>query len=177
MRALLVYESMFGNTQQVAEAVGAGLAEQLDVTVYEVGQAPTTVGGGIDLLVVGGPTHAFGLSRPATRKSAADQVAEEPERVLVSTGPGIREWLETVAVEGAPAAAAFDTRVRVRFLPGSAARAAQRRLRRLGCRLLVPAESFWAAGAPGPLRPGELERARQWGARLAAVLTPRRPVP
>ena len=70
MRALVVYESMFGNTEAVARAVADGLAEMHDVDLREVSQAPTEVIGRVDLIVVGGPTHAFSLSRPATRASA-----------------------------------------------------------------------------------------------------------
>ena len=109
------------------------------------------------------------MSRPGTRQDAARQA----DRPLVSLGYGLREWLaglpsgsETVA------AAAFDTHVDKPRVPGSAARAAQKRLRRLGFRVAAPAESFYVTGTAGPLLDGEAERARLWGEMLAAKVTP-----
>jgi hypothetical protein len=172
MRALVVFESMFGNTKVVADAVAEGLATRMRVTAVEVGVAPVAIEDDLALVVVGGPTHAFGMSRPGTRQDAAKQA----ERPLVSAGPGLREWLETVQ-GGSPqvAAAAFDTRIDKPRLPGSAARAAERRLRRLGLRIAVPAKSFYVAGTPGPLVAGEQERARRWGADLGALVAAGRP--
>src|SRR5215204_1687443 len=95
MRARVVYESMFGNTQAIAQAVADGLAERMSVDVEEVGSAATDVAGDVDLLVVGGPTHAFGMSRERTRESAAVQAAGE----VVSAGEGLREWLGAVTGE------------------------------------------------------------------------------
>jgi hypothetical protein len=88
----------------------------------EVGAAPAVIGDDVELLVVGGPTHAFGLSRPGTRRSAAQQAEDE----LVSTGIGLREWLGTLP-KGSPdvAVAAFDTRISKPRLPGAAAAAAE----------------------------------------------------
>jgi hypothetical protein len=114
----------------------------------------------VDLLVVGGPTHAFGMSRPGTRQSAAQQA----ERGLVSARIGLREWLGTLPESsGRVAVATFDTRIAKPRLPGSAAAAAEKRLRRLGFRLVVPSKSFYVEGTTGPLVDGEPERARRWG--------------
>jgi Flavodoxin len=118
MRAVVIYESMFGNTEAVARAVADGLSELFDVDVHEVSHAPASVTGLVDLVVVGGPTHAFFLSRPATRASALEQGATHGSEEL-----GLRDWL------GHPRrgshrerVAAFDTRVdKARRLPGSAA--------------------------------------------------------
>jgi hypothetical protein len=160
--ALVVFESMFGNTRIVAEAVAAGLASGAKVELVEVGEAPTALDPGLDLLVVGAPTHAFGLSRPETRAEAADE-ATEP---LVSQGPGLREWLEQLDYDGAkPRVAAFATRVR--HVPGSAARAAIRTLRRRGLAVTDAPASFWVNGKHGPLVGGEQERAERWGEQLA----------
>jgi hypothetical protein len=169
MRALVVYESMFGNTQAVAKAVTEGMSDHVETALVECGSAPTTVPSDVDLVVVGAPTHAFSLSRPSTRESAKEQATGE----VVSRGTGIREWLKTLAVPGdrVTRAAAFDTRVRHPHLPGSAAHAALKRLRRLGLRPAAPARSFWVLGTPGPLAPGQEEEARAWGARLARELT------
>jgi hypothetical protein len=173
MHALVVYESMFGNTQAVAQAVAEGLGDRVTVTTVEVGAAPAALPDDVELLVVGGPTHAFGMSRPGTRRSAADQA----ERPLVSTRIGLREWLDALRpAAGDVAAATFDTRINKPRLPGSAARAAQKRLRRLGFALAAPAQSFRVADTAGPLLPGEADRALRWGKRLAAtVVSPSAP--
>ncbi|MEV4805279.1 flavodoxin domain-containing protein [Nonomuraea sp. NPDC049421] len=165
MRALVVYESMYGNTQQVARAVADGLATGMPAEVTEIGAAPAHVGDEVTLLVVGGPTHAFSMSRASTRDSAAQQ-ATGP---LVSKDQGVREWLAALSTSSAGlCAAAFDTRVAKPRLPGSAARAITKRLRRVGVRVVVPPQSFYVTGTQGPLAAGELERARQWGESLAA---------
>lgn len=160
-RALVVYESMFGSTRDVAEAVAEGLSTRMEVTVTEVGSAPDEVGEDVALLVVGGPTHAFGMSRPHTREDAARLTT-----TLVSRGIGIREWLERATIPATVPAAVFDTRVDRPRLPGSAAAAVGKRLRRLGVRVTARA-SFHVSGKVGGLLDGELQRAEQWGRVIA----------
>jgi hypothetical protein len=87
MRALIVVESWFGNTR-AARAVADGLGEFMTVEVCEVGDAPARLAPDVELVVVGGPTHAFGMSRPNTRRDAAQQAG-----VTTGTERGIREWL------------------------------------------------------------------------------------
>ena len=157
-----MYESLFGNTETVARAVADGMAGQAEVTVVDVRTMPGALG--MDVVVVGGPTHAFGMSRPATRQDAVRQGATREDVATV----GLREWLDASPPLTDVAAAVFDTKVD-RPLAGSAARKAERRLRRLGCRMLVPSESFHVVGTPGPLADGERERARRWGAAVAAA--------
>lgn len=171
-RALVVFESMFGSTEQVARAVADGLRGVVEADVVRAAPG-VAVGEGVDLLVVGGPTHAFGMSRPSTRVSAGQQGAD-PE---VAAAPGLREWLAEVRPPRMLFVATFDTRIRKRGVPGSAARAAERRMRRSGARVLVPAESFWVEGTSGPLLPGEEERARLWGRRLADEVVQRQGLP
>jgi hypothetical protein len=161
--ALVVFESMYGNTREVAEAIAEGISSRLCVEVVEVGLAPAELGPELGLLVVGAPTHALGLSREETRASAAEQA----DREVISAGRGLREWLEVVRLDGPTVAAAFDTHTDKRWVPGSASGAARRRLRRLGCTVTAPAESFYVSGLEGPLVAGEVERAREWGRRLA----------
>jgi hypothetical protein len=164
MKALLVYESMFGNTAQVARAVAAGLGETMEVEVRDVSTLPPGTGDPVELIVVGAPTHAFSLSRPSTRGDAIRQGATDG-----NPGVGLREWLA-----GLPGGshrelvAAFDTRVdKVRRLPGSAARKAARIARGRGFPA-VGVESFYVADTAGPLLPGERDRATAWGRQLAA---------
>lgn len=170
MHALVVYESMYGNTEAVARAIGEGVAATMRVDVIEVGTAPATTPDDVDLLVVGGPTHAFGLSRPTSRRDAANG-SEAP---IISAGAGVREWLDRLPPSTAAVrAAAFGTKTDSPRLPGSAAGGAHRRLRRLGYRLLADAENFYVGGATGPLLDGELARARDWGVRLGTLTAAR----
>jgi hypothetical protein len=163
-RALVVVESMFGNTRSLAGAVADGLATRMQVEVVGVGDAPSVIPRDVELVVVGGPTHAFSMTRPGTRLAAFDQGA----KAHVGTDIGIREWLAGLDRGTTdPLVAAFDTRIRKAGVPGSAARAATRRLRRLGFRVTAPAQSFYVMGTSGPLLDGELGRARVWGAQLA----------
>src|SRR5205085_654645 len=94
-RAVVVYESMFGNTRTIARAVADGLAGFLPVDLVEVADAPAAVAGDVGLLVVGGPTHAFGLTRPDTRRTALQQAGRDPSanRSGPGRGPsGSRSW-------------------------------------------------------------------------------------
>ena len=166
-RALVVYESMFGNTEIVARQIAAGLSETVDVDVVRAGP-DVVVGEDVALLVVGGPTHAFGLTRASTRDSAGQQGAP----VDVARAPGLREWLEDLPLTTCRVAA-FDTRIHRPGVPGSAARAAERRLGKAGGRVTSPAMSFWVSGTHGPLAAGEADRALSWG-RLLATRLPQR---
>jgi hypothetical protein len=159
-----VVESWFGNTSAVASAVAEGLRRSMTVEVRDVG-APLALDRPIDLLVVGGPTHALGMSRPDTRKDAARQAGRTP-----ATDIGVREWLGTLPRGVLGKVAAFDTKIDKSWVPGSAARGIGKRLRALGGDLVTAPESFRVTGTPGPLAAGELDRARQWGERLAATL-------
>jgi flavodoxin len=164
-RALVVFESMFGNTEAIARAVSDGLAVSMEVEVRDVSQTPPAMCDEVDLVVAGGPTHAFSMSRPSTRADAVKQGAA-PERAAV----GLREWLDDLPDDsrGTPHLATFDTRVdKVRRLPGSAARKAVRVGRSHGFATLG-SESFYVEDTAGPLLDGELARARDWGRRLAA---------
>jgi Flavodoxin len=163
-RVVVVYESMFGNTEAIARAIGDGVTGQgATVTVCDVASAPNQFDD-VDVLIVGGPTHAFGISRPGTRQAARGQGAPG------SADHGVREWLDRLPRPSRPLiAACFDTRIRKPFLFGSAAREMRRRLRRLGFEVVKPM-SFAVADTPGPLAEGELERARRWGASLVPVL-------
>ena len=162
--ALVVFESMFGNTRKVAETVAEGLRSGMSVEIVDVGDAPDHLDG-VDLLVVGAPTHAFTLSRPSSRADAVKQGAEAPSRT------GLREWLDRIAT-GAdhPPVATFDTKVKRPKLPGSAARAAQKRLRHAGFRPVAGAVSFYVEGTSGPLVTGELARAGEWGRQLSSLV-------
>lgn len=167
MKAAVIYESLFGNTQRVALAVAAGLESRLEVHVFEVSSAPRSVDE-YDLLVLGGPTHAFSMSHPSTREDGAADAGGH----VISTGIGIREWIaRTHHPKKNLMTATFDTRINNPRIPGSAAVAAKKKLRKLGYQVF-DAESFWVAGSAGPLIEGELERAHRWGRFMAGMTAP-----
>lgn len=162
MKALVVYESMFGATQSAAEAIGEGLTPHGSVRVVEVGALVDESGGAVaddvDLLVVGGPTHAFSMSRANTRRDARKEGLP-----IISSGVGVREWLDGATIPGGVACAAFDTKVATPKLPGAASSGITKRLRRLGGRMTAKAETFAVQGTAGGLLEGERERAKAWG--------------
>ena len=165
MTALVIYESMFGNTRAVAEAIADGLALHTVTELVEVSHAPAQLADDVDLVVLGAPTHAHGLSRPQTRASAAKEVAGK----LVSPGAGIREWLAALPRPAhRVAVVAFDTRfAKARWMTGSAAMTIVKLARRAGFAVDRPAESFYLDHTLGPLQDGELVRARRFGELLA----------
>jgi Flavodoxin len=168
MKAVVIYESMFGNTHLVADAVAEGLRAHAEVVEVPLARARDAVAAGGDLVVVGGPTHAFGMSRATTREGALEQ-AHKPGHELPldpdAPGPGLREWLGRV--DGLPrAGAAFDTRVHMpAALTGRASRGIARQLRRHGTELLALPESFFVT-KQNALEPDEAARARAWGDQL-----------
>jgi len=175
LRALVVYESMFGNTQRVAEVVAAGLADSMRVALVEAAAATSSRDEDLGLLVVGGPTHAHGMSGRGTRRTAADH-AEVP---VVSAGIGLREWFDALRSRPGVPSAAFDTRFdKPRWQTGSTGRIAAERLRQHGYRRGGPPESFRVLGMTGPLADGEHERAYRWGQNLGAGIAQhaRRPI-
>jgi hypothetical protein len=167
MHAIVVYESMYGNTRAVAEAIAAGLGDAQALPAREArGEAVAAA----DLLVVGGPTHMHGLSSARSRRMAVEAAQEDGTPTVepgAADGPGLRTWLRQLAWADGARAASFDTRLdKAPLLTGVAARGIARRLERRGYDVLG-SESFRVEDAEGPLADGELERARAWGARLA----------
>ncbi len=169
--ATIVYESMFGSTRRIAEAIADGLREAATVTLLPVGEAPETLPA-TDLLVLGAPTHVHGLSRPATRAEAR-RWGDDPDRALAlepgADGTGVREWLKACGALP-PRFAAFDTRAdTAELFSGSAAAAIDKHLRKLGPARLAEHASF-LVDKESALEAGELERARDWGRALAEAL-------
>ena len=165
MKALVVYESMWGNTRQVAEAVAEGLGNATLSEVHEVADADLA---DLDLLVVGGPTHAFSMTRPKTRHDALERGA-----TAGTEDRGLREWLAELPKDLRAPVATFDTRAKqVRGLPGSAAKSAGREVRRHHHGRVVDSASFYVEDMQGPLSDGELARARSWGHDLLSHVVP-----
>ncbi len=170
MRAVIVYESMFGNTHAIADAVGKGLEPMLEVVVVPLAEAGRERWGDADLLVVGGPTHFHGMSRGGTRKWAS-ATAQKPGNDLAldrdAQGPGVRDWLASLG-HGDTKVAAFDTRFNgPAVLRGRASKAISRTLRKHGFEEIATPESFFVT-LKQHLEPGEEARAQEWGKRLAA---------
>ena len=157
MKALVAYDSAYGNTEQVARSIGSALGSQLEVEVLRVGEVTPEKLAGITLLVVGSPTQKFS---PTAATNA-----------LLKRIPG--DGLKGVKV------AAFDTRIteeeiaRIKILAffvklfGYAAEPIAGRLQKKGGELGIPPEGFYVAGTEGPLLDSELERAAQWAQELA----------
>jgi flavodoxin len=149
MNSIVIYASHFGNTMKAAEAIGDGLRLHGMVRLLAVDEAPSRIPAGTDLVVIGGPTEAMRMTPPMRQ---------------------FLDRLETGALQGV-AAAAFDTRLHMpRWLLGSAAVGIERRLHEAGAQVIAPQESFFVVGKDPELVPGELERAKVWGASLGAAV-------
>ncbi|HXY46244.1 MAG TPA: flavodoxin domain-containing protein [Acidimicrobiales bacterium] len=156
MDVAVVYESIFGNTRIVAEAIAEGLQasdQRAQVAVMPVGEATPERLESVELLIVGAPTHVTRMPSPRTRQQ-------------FTAAPGVREWLAGLpAALPGQQAAAFDTRLSYP-LAGSAARPISRRLRHHGYKIVAKPTGFIVEGGKGPLKDEERERARAWGAGL-----------
>jgi hypothetical protein len=169
VKSLVVYESMYGNTRAIAEAIAEGLGGSPVRSVHEAARSPEQR----DLVVVGGPTHMHGLSTALSRRLAAEAAKEDGHATLepgATDEVGLRAWLRDLPACDRVRAAAFDTRLdRSPAVTGAAARGIARRLRRRGYDVIAT-ESFLVQDAEGPLEDGELERARAWGQELVRLL-------
>jgi len=170
MKVLIVFESAYGNTRQVADAIGAGFEDRDEVTLVPVAEGvPTPLPA--DLIVVGGPTHVHGLATPTSWRAAVEAAGQDPTLTLEPTACGahLREWLNALP-HSQGRAAAFDTRVDAPvLLTGHASATIARRLKRRGYHLIVDPESF-LVDHESTLIDGELERARRWGEALSAEM-------
>jgi flavodoxin len=158
MKALVIYDSVFGNTEQIARAIGNALGSQEDVEILRVGNVKPEQLTGLQLLIVGSPTRAF------------------------SPTPAIKNLLKSISTHGLKGVkvAAFDTRIALsdvdsRILPvlvqvfGYAAKPISDRLEKKGGELIIPPEGFFVNGTEGPLKEGELERAADWAKQIIAT--------
>lgn len=176
MHALVIYESIFGNTHSIAEAIAVGLRRGGEARVISVQDAGDYFIAWADLVVVGGPTHMHGMTRPMTRETARETAAE-PETHLAldrsAGGYGVREWLASVEVVRDKRAAAFDTRLQApSLITGRASTGIAEALRDHGFALIGKPESF-LVNEHTVLVVGELARAQEWGRRLADIVAPK----
>ena len=160
MNAIVVYESHWGNTAAVARAIAEGIGA--GTRALDTEEASGSALQGVDLIVAGAPVIAFGLAREGMRRQIAGDVkAPTPPDV---SHPLLRAWLDALP-PGVGWGAAFETRIW--WSPRGATGTIESKLKRAGYRKLATARRFIVAGAYGPLRDGELDRARDWGAMLA----------
>jgi hypothetical protein len=171
MRALVVYESMYGNTHVVAGEIADGLRVGYEVTLVPVAEATAELVTGADLLVVGAPTHMHGLSSASSRRTAVKAAAKDGSELRLdpdASGAGMRDWLHDIG-RGDGLAAAFDTRISgVPAFTGRASRPIAKLLKRHGYRLIAAPESFLVS-SQSTLLDGEAERARRWGMTIGAA--------
>ncbi len=158
MKFTLVYDSLYGNTEKIARAIGDGLAGQGEGTIASVADFKMDLLRGVDLLIVGSPTQKF-------KATAA-----------------MKSFLKAIPANGLKGArvAAFDTRLTqgnidaTPVLPffvklfGYAAEPIAKELQKKGGVLVLPPEGFYVEGTEGPLVQGELERAATWAGKLFA---------
>jgi flavodoxin len=156
MKVLVIYDSVFGNTEKIAQAIGEALARDNDVQILPVGEVKAAYEQGLELLVIGSPTRSFRPTETMTN--------------FLKAMP--KNSLKDIRV------AAFDTRIALetidssalRFIVdkgGYAAKAIAKELEKKGGYLLVPPEGFLVTGEQGPLKDGELERAAKWVEKLS----------
>jgi flavodoxin I len=155
MKVLIIYESFFGNTEKIAQAIGEGLDSSRDVEVRKVGDVKQKNLEGVNLLIVGSATRAFRPS-PETKRFLG--------RIPAKSLNGMK-------------AAAFDTRIstddiKSRVLGfmvnmfGYAARPISEKLRKKGAQIVVAPEGFFVKDTEGPLKEGEIERAGEWAKKI-----------
>jgi len=177
MEITVVFESMFGATHEVADAIAEGVAAAqpgATVTTLRVGDADPERVAAADLVIVGGPTHMRGMTSGMSRSMAVkmEEKKEHDEGRPIGhglepgvEGDGLRDWFHTLPRSGkGRRAAAFDTRGEGPMV-GAAAKGIAHRLESHGYELAAGPEGF-VVEADGLLKTGERERARAWAAGL-----------
>jgi hypothetical protein len=165
MKAVVVYESHWGNTETIARAIAEGLGEGAAVMTTDEAIGPAIAD--VDLLVAGAPVMALRLPAESAR-SGIESAAVKSHKPADLSHPLMRAWLDGLPA-GHASAAAFETRLR--WSPGGATGSIEKGLRKLGYRMVSKPGRFVVTGGQGPLREGEIERARQWGVELRTTVT------
>jgi len=165
VKAVVVYESLWGNTAAVACAVAEGIGP--DARALSTAEATAEAMSGVDLIVAGCPVLGFKMPTDRMREGARTNPGGRPPHPADLSHPSMRSWLAALP-KGEGRSAAFDTQVRGPF--GKAAPAIAEALEKAGFRRVADPVGFIVKGKFGPLREGELERARRWGSELASAV-------
>jgi len=160
MQALVVYESLWGNTKAVAEAIAEGIGQ--GAQVVSTAEATGERLRGANLLVAGAPILGFTLPTESIRGSIESNPVHREHPPDLSH-PSTRSWLATLP-HGQGLAAGFETKIW--WSPGSSAKRISKALGAAGYEIVSRPERFIVEGTYGPLREGEIDRARSWGAEL-----------
>jgi hypothetical protein len=164
MKAVVVYESLWGNTATIARAIAEGIGPNAKALTTDAARAEAIADA--DLIVAGAPVLGFSLPTDQMRDSVARSEAGAPSPPDLSH-PSLRSWLESLP-RGRGQAAAFETRIW--WSPRGATGDIERGLERAGYHRAATAQKFVVKDKYGPLRDGEVERARRWGEALAQAV-------
>ncbi|MBN2015265.1 flavodoxin family protein [Candidatus Dojkabacteria bacterium] len=154
MKSLVVYDSVYGNTRKIAEAIKEGLSEKYETKIIQASEAKAEDTGNIDLLVVGSPTHGGWFTEDV--KGFLNSI---PEELLKNTA--VASFDTSMPQEGQ----SFFVKLITRIF-GNAAPRILKVLGKEGAKI-IDSEIFWVLGKEGPLKEGEEERAKQWAESLS----------
>jgi hypothetical protein len=172
MKAVVIYESLWGSTAAVAKAIAAGIGP--DARAMSTAEATPEAIAGADLLVAGAPVHSMSIPTDQTREWARTGSLGPGGAPPDLSHPKMRSWLGELP-KGGGCSAAFDTRVQAWYGRGAAS-SIDKALKDAGYRPLAKPRGFYVTGHPvkpttsGTLREGEEEQARLWGAELAKAM-------
>ena len=161
MKAIVVYDSVYGNTEQIALAIADALGTQAEVAHFRVNAVQVEQLTGVELLIVGSPTQRFRPTAPISNllKNLANKSLKGVRVAAFDTR------LTTDKIEETPALAFF---VRLFGHSAYAAKPMGDMLKKKGGEQIVPPEGFFVEGIEGPLAQGELERAANWVKQIIA---------
>jgi hypothetical protein len=164
MKAVVVFESHWGNTAAIARAIADGLGESARALTTD--EASRDAIADADLIVAGAPVMAFGLPSDKMRDSLIAESGKAPTPPDLSH-ESMRSWLDRLPA-GHGRSASFDTRIW--WSPAGATGPIDRGMRHAGYLPIDKGHKFIVSGTYGPLRDGELDRARRWGVELARAI-------
>ena len=164
MKAIVVYESLWGNTAAVARAIAGGIGPE--ARALSTAEATAAVTADADLIVAGAPVMGFRLPSDTIRKDIGTNPKYKKNPADLSH-PSMRSWLDALPM-GNGKVAAFQTCFR--FSPGKSTSPIMKGLERAGYQKATKPQKFLVTGMYGPLKEGELERAKGWGGEMAKLI-------
>lgn len=160
MKALVIYDSAYGNTEQIARAIGSSLGSPPDVVTLQVNAVSSQQVSGLDLLVIGSPTQRFNPT-PAILgfiKNIPDQALKGVKVAAFDTRFTREEMRSISSVLSFTAGIVGDSAYGAKYIANG--------LKKKGGELAAPPEGFYVKDTEGPLLDGELERAAEWARQL-----------